>query len=97
MWALAGQAACLDMSTLLPEMDSMLAWGYMQQLLPQDTPDIPDNPELHTSVQQHSVHTSENTLISHHVLVLNAMDHLVKGAFIWFCFSNLSPDNGYPN
>jgi hypothetical protein len=44
----------------LQEMDSMLAWDCMQQLL-QDNPDILGNLELHTFVQPlHSVHTSAN-------------------------------------
>jgi len=78
-------------------MDSMLAWGYKQQLL-QDTPDIPGNPGLHTSVQRHSVHTSANTLFSQCVLVPNAMDQYHgQGGSNMVCFSNLSPDTGYPD
>jgi len=54
---------------LLPEMDSTLAWGYKQQLL-LDTPDIPGNLELHTSVQRHSVRTSAGSLQQQHWLQL---------------------------
>jgi hypothetical protein len=82
---------------LLPEMDSTLAWGYTQQLL-LDTPDIPGNLELHTSVQQHSVRTSANTLFSQRVLVPNATDQYHgQGGSNMVCVSNLSPGTGYPN
>ena len=95
--ASAGQAGYLDMSTLLPEMDSMLAWDYMQQLL-QDTPDILGNLELHTSVQRHSVRTSANTSFSQCVLEPNALDQYHgQGGSNLVCVLNLSPDTDYPN
>lgn len=102
LWASAVQAACLDMSKLLQEMDSTPAWGYTELLL-QDTPNILGNLELHTFVQRQSGHTSANiSFNSYKNIMFNAtMNITIKCAVIWFWLdipvSKLSPETCYPD